>query len=644
MLDRVSRPAPLPIVALVVLVGAVAGGGLPLLAPSAAGDGGAEGDPLAPLLWRMGSFRAAARAEAADAVLALGDRGRLALARLAFLPTPERAAQAQALVAELASPSWERREAASRSLEAMGADAIPALEAAGGHADAEVRARARRLSIILERAGVRAAAVRRRAAALDALARDEPVAILEPTTALLVSGDAPVAVRAAALRALLADRTPGADRRRVIVEKACADGDPGVRALAALAVARWSTPPRGPELARVARAAHRSDSSSVAAPLATARLARAAARSDGAWMLAPAPTASGEVERAPAGPPPRPAVDRIVRVVESDGRIGRLRAPRIVAAGALLARTLDGRPVVLPLEEVSFVGPVEVTDLEGASARTVLVVRLAPREAASVLDGSLERWEPGVSLVNDAAVARTYARGALITVSGVGLVEVDLRGRAQRTLAVDAYDGKRIAGGGILYTDRTAGRVVELDAAGAVVREASGLNGPTDAERLADGTFVVLENGQGRVVAIDPSGTTRVLASGLSNPYDVDVLPDGHLLIADAGADRIVELDATGKEVWQVTGLSFPNSVDRLLDGRTAFTTYRNGELVVVEPDGTIASTHAVGGTLFFCRGLVDGRIAVGDGAGGRIVIVDPATGDTEERSTGQAFVDCSPF
>ncbi len=122
---------------------------------------------------------------------------------------------------------------------------------------------------------------------------------------------------------------------------------------------------------------------------------------------------------------------------------------------------------------------------------------------------------------------------------------------------------RALPSGGILIADGRNGRILEIAAAGHVLRELS--------EIALDGRMA------------------------LRDPHDVRMLPNGHLLIVDSSRDLVVEADWSGK-VYRAIGaggdlrLSDPHSAQLLSDGRVVIADTGQHRILIVAPDETSVS------------------------------------------------------
>lgn len=217
------------------------------------------------------------------------------------------------------------------------------------------------------------------------------------------------------------------------------------------------------------------------------------------------------------------------------------------------------------------------------------------------------------------------ATSFLISNFSEGVCLVDGNGKQQWHHECDLYDAQMLANGHVLLCERSAGMVRIIDRQGKEIRRIKDLSSPTDGEYLPNGNLLVLENGSGNVSEFDLTGKRIWTAGGLNNPYDVDRLANGHTLIADSGNSRLVEFDSNGKIKWEAEDLGFVNNACRLPDGNTAYTTYTDGGVSIISPDGRkICSTTIPGGTVYAIN--MDGEnLVVGDGANEQIVWLNHA-------------------
>lgn len=114
--------------------------------------------------------------------------------------------------------------------------------------------------------------------------------------------------------------------------------------------------------------------------------------------------------------------------------------------------------------------------------------------------------------------------------------------------------------------DSQNGRVIEVNAAGEVLWQFSGLVEPTRAKDLGDGRVLIVDSGGSQIIIVDQDQQVPVWSYGkggkrhgkqsgeLNNPHDAVLLNNGHVLIADTGNGRLLEVNAQGNVVWDSSG------------------------------------------------------------------------------------------
>jgi len=145
-------------------------------------------------------------------------------------------------------------------------------------------------------------------------------------------------------------------------------------------------------------------------------------------------------------------------------------------------------------------------------------------------------------------------------------IEVDSAGNIvwQKTGLIVPHDAERLSNGNTLITEVDGDRVIEVDTDGnIIVWQKTGLLGPMDVERLSNGNTLITEYGAGRLIEVDTDGDIIWSKTGLSEPKDAERLSNGNTLIAELGANRVIEVDTDGNIVWSKTGLYWPTDVER---------------------------------------------------------------------------------
>jgi hypothetical protein len=200
--------------------------------------------------------------------------------------------------------------------------------------------------------------------------------------------------------------------------------------------------------------------------------------------------------------------------------------------------------------------------------------------------GKIE-WEcDGASNCNDIWI---LANGNLLFNTGKGVKEVT-RGKQvvfDYQSASDIYACQRLANGNTFIGECSAGRLLEVDPAGKIVKELRLLPEGKDgghaymrnARRLDNGNYLVAHYGEGVVREYDPQGKVLREIPAQGGPHSVVRLPDGNTLIScgDAkGGSRVFEVDRDVKTVWQISGDELPGinpkffaGLQRLPNGNT---------------------------------------------------------------------------
>lgn len=182
----------------------------------------------------------------------------------------------------------------------------------------------------------------------------------------------------------------------------------------------------------------------------------------------------------------------------------------------------------------------------------------------------------------------------------------------------EIYACQRLANGNTFIGECNAGRLLEVDPSGKVVKVvkllAEGKDGGhgymRNARCLSNGNYLVAHYHQQVVKEYDPQGRVVREIPAAGGPHSVSRLPDGNTLIscADAaGGARIFEVDPQGKIVWQVRGdelpgvsLKFIAGFQRLPNGNTVFANWlghgqfgKAPQLIEVTPSKQVVWTFA---------------------------------------------------
>jgi hypothetical protein len=206
-------------------------------------------------------------------------------------------------------------------------------------------------------------------------------------------------------------------------------------------------------------------------------------------------------------------------------------------------------------------------------------------------EGAVE-WSYDAPNANDIWV---LPNGNLLFNTGHGVKEVT-RGRAvvfSYESTSEVYACQRLPDGNTFIGESNAGRLLEVDPAGRIVRQVRLLpegrdGGPAymrNARRLANGDYLVAHYGDEVVREYDPEGKVVWQAAAPGGPHSVVRLPDGNTLISSAdrsGAPpRVFEVTPDGRTVWEVRdgdlrgiSLKFMAGLHRLPNGNTVMSNW----------------------------------------------------------------------
>jgi hypothetical protein len=126
---------------------------------------------------------------------------------------------------------------------------------------------------------------------------------------------------------------------------------------------------------------------------------------------------------------------------------------------------------------------------------------------------------------------------------------------------VGVFSAVRLANGNTVISDHGLGKVVEINLAGTVVRQRTGLGSPTRVSVTPDGTWLIPEKSRFRVLEYNPDTgqDVRTFTTGRSaGPVDrnkfllgsAERLANGNTLIADGENNRVIEMDNNDTVVW----------------------------------------------------------------------------------------------
>ena len=223
--------------------------------------------------------------------------------------------------------------------------------------------------------------------------------------------------------------------------------------------------------------------------------------------------------------------------------------------------------------------------------------------------GKIE-WEyDGATNCNDLWV---LPGGNLLFNTGHGVKEITREKRVvfDYESTSDIYACQRLANGNTFIGECSAGRLLEVDPAGHIVKAINllpaGANGGhaymRNARKLANGNYLVAHYGLKVVREYDSEGKLVREIPAAGGPHSAVRLANGNTLISCAdgkGGSRVFEVDPAGKTVWQVQGgelpgvtLKFMAGLERLPNGDTLMANWlghkqfgTTADLIEVTPD-----------------------------------------------------------
>lgn len=210
--------------------------------------------------------------------------------------------------------------------------------------------------------------------------------------------------------------------------------------------------------------------------------------------------------------------------------------------------------------------------------------------------------------------------GNLLFNTGHGVREITRAGKTvfNYESKSEIYACQRLKNGNTFIGECNAGRLLEVDPAGRVVKEIRLLPVGKDgghlfmrnARRLANGNTLVAHYGEQVVREYDPQGKRVREIPAAGGPHSVIRLPNGNTLIACGdltGCGRIFEVNPAGKTVWEIkdgdlpgVGMKFMTGLQRLPNGNTVMSIWlghmQSGvgpQLIEVTPDRKVVWTYA---------------------------------------------------
>jgi outer membrane protein assembly factor BamB len=187
------------------------------------------------------------------------------------------------------------------------------------------------------------------------------------------------------------------------------------------------------------------------------------------------------------------------------------------------------------------------------------------------------QWEYPARNCNDLWV---LPNGNLLFNTGKGVKEVTREKKVVFSYESpsEIYACQRLANGNTFIGECNAGRLLEVDPAGKVVKELRLLPEGKDgghlymrnARRLPNGNYLVAHYGQQLVKEYDPQGKVLLEIPARGGPHSAVRLPNGNTLIACgdmAKAAKVFEADKNGKTVWEVAAEELPGISLKLMTG-----------------------------------------------------------------------------
>ena len=157
----------------------------------------------------------------------------------------------------------------------------------------------------------------------------------------------------------------------------------------------------------------------------------------------------------------------------------------------------------------------------------------------------------------------------------------------------EVYACQRLPNGNTFIGESNAGRLLEVNPAGRIVKQIrllpEGQDGGSaymrNARRLANGNYLVAHYGLQLVREYDSEGKAVWQVAAPGGPHSAVRLPDGNTLIASADRDgataRVFEVAPDGRTVWEVRGeelpgisLKFMAGLHRLPNGNTVMSNW----------------------------------------------------------------------
>ena len=308
------------------------------------------------------------------------------------------------------------------------------------------------------------------------------------------------------------------------------------------------------------------------------------------------------------------------------GKSGRLngggRISRIVSRNPMktLRRFLPGLAgvVILTASRAFTEEPAQASPVQTGNGHPFVCTDYIQGKAFIVSKEGRVEWEyDGITNCND---IWALPNGNLLFNTGHGVREVTREKKVvfDYASASEIYACQRLANGDTLIGECNAGRLLEVNPAGKVVKEIhllpQGKNGGhgymRNARRLENGNYLVAHYGLQVVREYDTQGRLVREIPAAGGPHSAIRLPNGNTLIScgdGKGGSRVFEIDPHDKIVWEVRngdlpgiGLKFMAGLQRLPNGNTVMANWLGHNqfgsaphLIEVTPDKRVVWTFS---------------------------------------------------
>jgi len=324
---------------------------------------------------------------------------------------------------------------------------------------------------------------------------------------------------------------------------------------------------------------------------------------------------------------PAGAISVLAQNGDTDGRSGELDQPGepIVWNGRLIVTCFDmvagpdkvntkhDKPYTI--SELSLTG--QASEISVGSAHPFICTDYTQGKVFIVSREGKVEWEYPATNCNDVWV---LPNGNLLFNTGKGIKEVtrDKKVVFEYQSQSEIYACQRLPDGNTFIGECNAGRLLEVDPSGKIVKEIRLLSEGKDgghaymrnARRLDNGNYLVAHFGQRVVREYDAQGNVVREIPAAGGPHSVVRLANGNTLVScgdGKGGPKVFEVDKDGKTVWQVQGDELPGvsmkfmcGLQRLPNGNTVMTNWLGHNqfgaaphVIEVTPDKQVVWTFA---------------------------------------------------